>query len=167
MTDLSHDDRVMALVALLNGNPERARDLQYWKLAAVYENRARELGVAPQTLEATDLEREFDRLVPRRRFNFYSEEHREAATRYRQLLPAGVRLPGLASTEVAGFIDGERSVTEIWRLVRGEYGNVTPSNLDWKYAYAVTPETRDIQLSDVITCLQAMAEAGLAELAQR
>jgi hypothetical protein len=105
--------------------------------------------------------------VPRRRFNFYTDEYSEANTRYRQLLPSGVRLPGLASTEVNWFVNGERSITEIWKLVRAEYGHVTTSNFDWKYAYVVTPDSRDIQLTDVIAYMQAMAEAGLVELVTR
>ena len=64
-------------------------------------------------------------------------------------------------------MDGERSVTEIWRLVRAEYGNVTTSSLDWKYAYVVTPETRDIALPDIVASIEAMAQAGMVELIRR
>jgi hypothetical protein len=167
VTDLSDDTRVTALVTRLTESLESARDLQFQKLAGIYETRARALGVRAMAPEETDLEREYDNLVPRKRFNFYTDEHRDAASRYRQLLPAGVRLPGLASTEVNWFVNGERSVTEIWRLVRAEYGNVTTSSLDWKYAYVVTPETRDIELPDVIAYLEAMADAGLVEMVRK
>ena len=64
-------------------------------------------------------------------------------------------------------MDGERSVTEIWRLVRAEYGNGTTANDDWKYAYVVTPETQDILLEDVVAYVQAMEEAGLVESRRR
>jgi hypothetical protein len=70
----------------------------------------------------------------------------------------------LSSGEVVGFVDGERSVTEIWRLVRAEYGNVTTSNSDWKFAYVVTPETPDIELGAVAAYLEAMEESGLIEI---
>jgi hypothetical protein len=64
-------------------------------------------------------------------------------------------------------VNGERSVAEIWRLVRAEYGNVTTSSLEWKYAYVVTPETADVSLEDVATYIGAMEEAGLVEMVRR
>jgi hypothetical protein len=167
VTDLSDDPGVASLVRSLSESLSSARDVQFQKLAGVYEARASALGVSPRPLVETDLEQEYDRLVPRKRFSFYTDEYREANTRYRQLLPSGVRLPGLASSEVNWFVNGERSITEIWRLVRAEYGQVTTSNLDWKYAYVVTPDSRDIQLTDVIVYVEAMAEAGLVEVFTR
>jgi hypothetical protein len=78
-----------------------------------------------------------------------------------------MQLPRLASTEIPWFVDGERSVTEIWRLVRAEYGNVTTANDDWKFAYVVTPETADVRLEDVVAYVRAMEEAGLVESRRR
>jgi aminopeptidase YwaD len=167
VTDLADDLGVNSLVAALTETLGSARDLQYEKLEGVYEARAGALGVRPQALEETDLEREYDGLIPRKLFNFYTDEYREASSQFRQFLPSGVRLPGLASTEVNWFVNGGRSVTEIWKLVRAEYGNVTTSSLDWKYAYVVTPDTQDIQLSDVIAYIEAMAQAGMVELVRR
>ncbi|MFC1791252.1 M28 family peptidase, partial [Gemmatimonadota bacterium] len=167
VTDLSDAPRVTALVASLTETLEAARDAQFAKMEGIYRLRAQELGVRPQDLSQTDEEREFDQLVPRRLFNIYTDEYREASSRYRQFLPQGVRLPGLASSEVQWFVNGERSITEIWRLVRAEYGNVTTSSLDWKYAYVVTPETRDIALSDVVAFIQAMEQGGMVELVRR
>jgi len=58
-------------------------------------------------------------------------------------------------------------VAEIWRLVRAEYGNVTTSTHEWKFAYVVTPETTDISLEDVVAYLRAMEEAGMVEMVGR
>ena len=125
--------------------------------------RAQELGIRPQASLETEEEQEWDRVIPAKRFNFYTDEYREASARVRQFLPQGIQLPRLASTEIPWFVNGERSVTEIWRLVRAEYGNVTTANDDWKYAYVVTPETQDVGLEDVVAYVQAMEEAGLVE----
>jgi aminopeptidase YwaD len=167
VTDLSDAPEVRALVASLTEGLEAARDAQYAKMDGVYQARARELGTGASALSASDRERELDQVVPRRRFKIYTDEYREASARLRGLLPAGMRLPRLASTEIAWFVNGERSVAEIWRLVRAEYGNVTTSSDEWKYAYVVTPETTDISLEDVVAYLGAMEEAGMVEIRER
>jgi hypothetical protein len=58
-------------------------------------------------------------------------------------------------------------VSEIWKLVRAEYGNVTTSNYEWKYAYVVTPDTPDIPLEAVAAYIEGMEEAGLVEMVGR
>ena len=100
-------------------------------------------------------------------FKFYTDEYRGASAQVRQSLPQGLQLPRLVTTEIPCFVNGERSVTEIWRLVRAEYGNVTTANDEWKYAYVVTPDTPDVRLEDVVAYVQAMEEAGLVESRRR
>ncbi|MDP2957530.1 MAG: M28 family peptidase [Longimicrobiales bacterium] len=167
VTDLAGDAAVTQLVGFLGANLEKARDLQYAKLEEVYQARCRELGVRPQRLAAAAEEQQFERIVPRRTGNVYTEAYAAASGRLPGLLPQGMRLPGLASSEVQWFVNGERSVTEIWRLVRAEYGNVTTSNGAWKFAYVVTPDTPDISLADVAAYLQAMEHAGMVEMRRR
>ena len=106
-------------------------------------------------------------MVPRKLYSFYSDENREASSQLRQFLPQGLSLPRLASTEIPWFVNGERSITEIWRLVRAEYGNVTTSSDPWKFAYVVTPETPDVMLADVAAYVSAMEEAGMVEIQRR
>jgi hypothetical protein len=167
VTDLSSDSEVTALVASLTGSLEAARDLQYGKLEGIYAARAQELGVRIQSIDATAEEQEWDRVVPRKLYGFYTDEYREASAQLRQVLPQGLRLPRLASTEIPWFVNGERSITEIWRLVRAEYGNVTTSSDPWKFAYVVTPETPDVMLADVVAYVRAMEEAGIVEMERR
>jgi hypothetical protein len=106
-------------------------------------------------------------VVPRKTGNVYTEAYAAAAGRLQGLLPQGLRLAGLAASEVQWFVNGERSVTEIWRLVRAEYGNVTTSNGAWKFAYVVTPDTPDITLADVAAYLKGMEQAGMVEMRSR
>jgi hypothetical protein len=164
VTDLSDGPEVQNLVDFLTESLESARDLQYEKLEAIYEARAQALGIRPRTIEETEAEQEWSLRVPRKLYNFYTDEYRSASARVRGLLPAGLNLPRLAATEIPWFVNGERSVTEIWRLVRAEYGNVTTSSDPWKFAYVVTPETADVQLDDVVAYLGAMREAGVIEI---
>jgi len=167
VTDLSSDSQVTTLVESLTGSLEAARDLQYGKLEGIYAARAQELGVRIQSIDAAAEEQEWDRMVPRKLYGFYTDEYREASAQLRQVLPQGLRLPRLASTEIPWFVNGERSVTEIWRLVRAEYGNVTTSSDPWKFAYVVTPETPDVMLADVVAYVRAMEEAGIVEMERR
>lgn len=167
VTDLSDAPEVTELVASLTESLEVARDAQYEKLERIYRDRAMAMGVPPEPVTPSAREEELDRVVPRQRFNYYTEEYREASSRLRDLLPSGLRLPWLATTEIPWFVNGERSVTEIWRLVRAEYGNVTTGSDEWKFAYVVTPDTPDIRLEDVAAYLRAMEEAGMVEMVQR
>jgi hypothetical protein len=70
-------------------------------------------------------------------------------------------------TEIPWFVDGERSIAEIWRLVRAEYGNVTTSMDEWKFAYVVTPQAQDVELADVVAYIRAMEKAGMVEIVSR
>ena len=167
VTDLSEAPQVTKLVTTLSGSLEAARDLHYEKLEGIFQDRARDLGIDPLPLSDSDEEKAFDRRVPQKLYNFYSEEYQEASTRFRQLLPGGMALPRLASTEIPWFVNGQRSITEIWKLVRAEYGNVTTSSDPWKFAYVLTPETPDVRLEDVVAYLQAMEEAGLVQIRER
>ena len=167
MTDLSDAPEVASLVASLTESLGVARDAQYAKLEGIYRARARELGVPPTALSPSSWEQELDRVVPRKRCPRYSEEYRVALDRFDGIRPRGGGLPRLASSEIGWFVDGKRSVAEIWRLVRAEYGNVTTSSDPWKFAYVVTPETTDISLEAVAAYLRAMEEAGIVEMVER
>ncbi len=164
VTDLSEAPGVTNLVETLSGSLAAARDLQYRKLEGIYQARARELGVEPRPLSATDQEQAYDAMIPGILYKFYSDEYQEASSRLREFLPSGMRLPRLASTEIPWFVNGERSITEIWKLVRAEYGHVTTSSDPWKFAYVLTPDTPDVDLADVAAYIEAMEKAGLVTI---
>jgi len=81
VTDLSTDAEVTTLVASLTGSLEAARDVQYEKLEGIYAARAQALGFRTQPIGESVEEQEWDRMVPRKEQNFYSEEYREASSR--------------------------------------------------------------------------------------
>ncbi len=167
VTDLSDAAAVFGLVEDLTLQLETVRDAQLKKLEGVYQARCRALGVSPRPLTETEQERRYDQLIPRKMFNVYTGEYQAASARLQRFLPADLGLPGLAPGEVVAFVDGQRSITEIWKLVRAEYGNVTTSNMDWKFAYVVTPETPDIHLDAVVQYMEALERAGMVEIVGR
>jgi aminopeptidase YwaD len=157
---------VAAMTARLVKGLEIARDVQLDKLEAAYTDACRRLGVEPQPAPPpTAAEQAAARQVPRKRFKVFTAEYRAAAGRVNESLPEGApRLQGLAASEVSWFIDGTRSALDIWQAVRAEYGQVTTSRNDFKFAYVVTPETRDVPLEAVTAYLEAMEKAGLVEI---
>jgi aminopeptidase YwaD len=165
---LSDDAEVRSLVAMLAANQEAVRDLQARKLQALYAVRCSELGVRPQSVPPTEKEKAYAQMVPRKLFKFYSEDYRARAAKVTALLPKeGPRLTGLAASEAGAFIDGRRSILDIYHAVRAEYGNVTTSSNEYKFAYVVTPETNDIDIEAVAAQILAMQQAGLVEIGRR
>ena len=167
VTDLDASAPVRELVEVLTENLENVRDVNYQRLAAAYHARCAQLGVDPMEPREDPEVAQYENLIPVRTHNVYTEEYSNAQGRLREFLPDGLQLPWLATTEIQWFVNGERSVAEIWRLVRAEYGNVTTSSHEWKFAYVVTPETTDIALEDVVAFLEAMEEAGMVEILER
>ena len=158
-------DVVDLIEELVNGL-ELVRDVQLEKLKTVYEDACRLLGVAAQPdPQPTDAELAAARQVPHKILGPYTPEYREASGRIRENLPDdAISLPRLAAGEVLGFVDGQRTVLDIWKAVRAEYGQVTTSNAAYKFAYVVTPDTRDIPLEAVTVYLRALEAAGLVEI---
>jgi len=162
---IADTEDVAAATERLVASLAAARDVQLEKLEGVYTEACASLGVTPQPApEPTPAEQAAAQQVPRKLFGPYTPEYREASGRVRENLPEDATpLPRLASSEVAGFIDGTRSVLDIWKAVRAEYGQVTTNRAAYKFAYVVTPDTVDIPLEAVTAYIEAMEKAGLIE----
>jgi hypothetical protein len=65
---------------------------------------------------------------------------------------------------VSGFIDGTRSILDIYNAVRAEYGQVTTSNNDFKFAWAVSPQYPDIDLELVAAAVTTLEKNGQIEM---
>jgi hypothetical protein len=165
--ELSDAPEVSSLVNRLSASLEAVRDIESAKLEAVYNERCEILGVQAQRITLTEQEQEYARAVPSMRYKFYTEQYRTAAARVSRFIPAGQRLRGSAGSEIPWSIDGERSILDIYNLIRAEYGNVTTGRTEWKTAYVVTPETADISLEAVAASIIAMEQAGLVEIERR
>ncbi len=161
---LASDESVTATTKLLTTALDQARAAHTAKLEAVFASQAASLGIRMPAAAPTPREAELSRLVPRKKFKAFSEEARKLAGERPAGGGPGVRLgggmPPLASAEVSGFIDGTRSILDIWNAVRAEYGNVTTSNDDYKFAWVVSPTYPDIDLEAVASAILAMEKSG-------
>lgn len=151
---------------------DASRDANLRLLEGWHAERAAALGVKPIPPAPGDLEREYSRVIPRRLFKVYSEEARKLQSqpgggrgpRVEEGTPARRRLPGMAAKEVAGFIDGRRSVTDIYQAVRAECGNLIVDNNDTKFAYLLSADAPDVDLDLVYAEIERLRATGAVEL---
>ena len=166
---------VTADVGRLVAALQAARDLNARLVEAAYRQRAGVLGASPVPPAPGETEREYGLQVPRRAFPVYSAEARtRAASGQRPASGAGRPpaatprwLPGLASSEVVNFIDGRRSILEIYKAVRAECGNLVVGSEDQKFAYVLSPAAPDVTLEQVAAVIENLAQNGTVEIVRR
>jgi aminopeptidase YwaD len=177
---LTTDGGVAATVKRLTGTLEFARDANAKLLEAWYADRAAALGVKTVPVALSDKEREYSLLIPKRLFKVYSEEARNRQAQGGARgggrggqrgqatpgTPAPRRLPGSASSEIANFIDGKRSVLDIYEAVRAECGNLVVGSNDTKFAYLLSPDAPDVDLDLVYAALETLQKNGTIEIAK-
>ncbi len=187
---VANDKNVQATVQSLVAGLEAIRTMESRKLEAIYKERAAAVGVQVSAAVPSARVQQLASLVPRKRFKTFSAEMQARspagggrgggsgaaapAPTARSLLAAPVgqagggrgaaALPSLAREEVSGFIDGKRTVVDIYNAVRAEYGNATTSSNDFKFAYVVGPEYPDIDLESVVAAIQSLEQAGIVEI---
>lgn len=166
---LSDDGSVASAIQPLLTALASARAAHEVKLAAIFQARATALGVRVALPAPTPREVELGRQIPRRSFKMFSGEARALGDQPRAGATAGRPaggLPSLARSEVLGFIDGQRSVLDIYRAIRAEYGQVTTSNADYKFAWVVSPDLPDIDLEAVATAVDELVKAGMVKISR-
>ena len=176
---LAKEPDVASSVKRLVGTLESSRDANAKLLEAVYAERAAALGVKSVPASLTEKEREYSQLIPRRLFKVYSEEAqkregqggggrggggRGGQGQGAPGAPAPRRLPGMASTEVTNFVDGTRSILDIYNAVRAECGNLVVGGNDTKYAYLLSPDAQDVDLDLVYAALETLRKNGTLEI---
>jgi len=176
---LASDPGLQALVKTLVAGLDAHRALQASKLDSVFKAQAASLGIKPVVPAQTARMAELALLVPKKKLKPFSEEMRQLSDRSSQAGGArgagagggrgagrGAGLPSLAQSEVAGFINGQRSILEIYDAVRAEYGNVRTDVNDFKFAWVVSPEYPDINLELVASAILALEKSGQVEIAK-
>jgi hypothetical protein len=173
---------------------ESSRDAAAKRLDAAYRDRCAELGVKPAAVLPTEKEKEYTRLVPRRKFKVYSEEARKLTPAGRGGQPqakpqaqapaakdaqapvkpapaaggppgqAPPRPTGFVSTSTNYFIDGRRTILEIYEAVRAECGNLQVGSNESKFAYVLGPEYPDVELETVASIIRNMEKTGVVEI---
>jgi len=178
---------VRALTAGLAVN----RDTVAKRLEAVYLDCCAALKVKPAKAALTDKEREYAQMIPRRLFKVYSEEAQKRSQGQRggapgppaktppakeapavpQARPApagpapgGGRGMSFVSTSMNYFIDGKRSILDIYDAVRAECGNLQVGSTESKFAYVLGPEFLDVGLETVVTMILNLEKSGVVEV---
>ncbi|MFC2097547.1 M28 family peptidase [Bacteroidota bacterium] len=163
--ELSDTKNVKDYCSQLVENLESMRTVYFNKLEIVYNEKCKQFGIVPKKITQTADEKKYDKIIPLMKYNYYSQEYRDASrSNTGGRSRGGGGMPRSAGSEITGFINGERSITDIYNLVRAEYGNVTTGNTERKFAYEVTPKTSDVELKAVVDYIEAMEKAGLVEI---
>jgi len=81
--------------------------------------------------------------------------------------PGGMRGMGFASTSTNYFIDGKRSILDIYNAVRAECGNLQVGGNEGKYAYVLGPEYPDVELETVANIIRNLEKQGVVELVKK
>jgi aminopeptidase YwaD len=174
-----------AMVAMLTTGLDQSRRNAFRRLEAVYRDRCRALKVKPEVPKLTDREKEYSRMVPRRKFKVYSAEAQKLNAQGRPsepranpggqppskpgaaaASPAAPRPFGFVRTSTQYFIDGQRSILEIYRLVRAECGNLQVGSQEAKYAYVLGLEFPDVELETVADVIKGLERTGAVEIVE-
>ena len=69
-----------------------------------------------------------------------------------------------ASTSTNYFIDGRRSILDIYNAVRAECGNLQVGSTESKFAYVLGPEYPDVDLEAVANAIRNLEKEGVVEI---
>jgi len=172
-----------AMVRMLVGSLEQVRKAAAQRLESVYRDRCLNLKIKPEELKMTESEKAYARMIPRRKFAVYSAEAQKMSPAGRPpeprpkpqeppakpAAPASPQAPaarpfGFVQTSTQYFIDGRRSIYDIYRLVRAECGNVQVGSQAGKYAYVLGLEYPDVELEMVAQVIKGMEKSGVVEI---
>jgi hypothetical protein len=168
LTDISDSEEVTALLSQLTTSLESSRDNHAARLANAYHTRCAALNVEPREKSLTEQEELYRRKVPRKLYPVYTEDYKTRNANVQKHIPKkSPRMPYLARFEIPILIDGHRSVLDIHRIVRAEFGFVNTSSDEFKYAYVITPSSPDVKLQSVVDYITAMEKAGLVAIEEK
>ena len=168
VTEISDGDDVTALLAQLTASLESSHENHMARLMNLYQTRCADLEVDPQEHALTEKEKLCQHQVPRKLYPVYTEDYKTRNENVNKQMPKkSPRMPRLARSEIPILIDGERSILDIYRIVRAEHGFVNTSSDEFKYAYVITPDSPDVQLQSVVDYVTAMEKAGLVEIGEK
>jgi hypothetical protein len=76
------------------------------------------------------------------------------------------RMAGFTSTSINYFIDGKKSILDIYNAVRAECGNLQVGSQESKYAYVLGLEYPDVDLEAVVSAIRNLEKTGVVEIIQ-
>jgi aminopeptidase YwaD len=161
---------VESTIRVLAAGLESSRDLAAKRVESMYRDLCASLGVKPAAITISDKEREYSRMIPRRRFKVYGEEAQKQSPQGRGAggppasRTAKPGLPGFAETSINYFIDGRRSILEIYHAVRAECGHLQVGSTESKFAYVLGLEYPDVDLEAVANAIRNLERTGVVEI---
>ena len=168
VTDISEDEEVLSLLAQLAKSLETSFENQVARLTNLYRTRCSLLEVEPQEIQLTEQEQHYKNKVPRTLYPVYSEEYKSKNPDVSKNIPKkSPVMPRLARSEIPILIDGQRTILDIYKIVRAEHAFVNTSSDEFKYAYVITPDAPDVPLQSVVDYITAMEKAGLVKIEEK
>jgi hypothetical protein len=74
---------------------------------------------------------------------------------------------GFASTSTNYFIDGQRTILDIYNAVRAECGNLQVGSNEGKFAYVLGPEYPDVDIEAVANIIRNLEKQGVVEILKK
>jgi hypothetical protein len=179
---LARTPEVESMVRMLTANLDQLARAASQRLDAVYKERCLALKTKPETPKLSDQEKAYSRMIPRRKFKVYSADAQKMSSPGRPpeprvkpgeepaakpAAPSAPRAFGFVQTSTQYFIDGKRSILDIYRLVRAECGNLQVGSQNGKYAYVLGLEYPDVELETVVNIIKNLEKSGVLELITR
>jgi len=158
----SEDEDIMNFVKSLVAGLEKQMNTDIEKLKRYYETLT---GKNAPEITLTKDEKKYRHIVPRYVIKNYTEEYDKANDKMQKDWGQYLRLYGDVAFEVRNFIDGERSILDIYKAVDSEFGGVVQGyrRTEHKFQYAISPAFRQIKLKDVADYITAMEKAGIVK----
>lgn len=168
VTDIAESEEVTALLSQLSTSLESSSENHKSRITDLYRLRCAALEVESLEISLAEQEELNGHKVPRKLYPVYTEDYKSRNPDVNKHIPRkSPPMPRLARSEIPILIDGERSILEIYKIVRAEHAFVNTSSDESKYAYVITPDTIDVQLQSVVDYITAMEKAGLVEFEDR
>jgi aminopeptidase YwaD len=168
VTDIAETDEVTALLSQLCASLESSSENHTSRITDLYRLRCAALEVESLEISLTEQEELYGHKVPRKLYPVYTEDYKSRNPDVNKHIPRkSPSMSRLSSSEIPILIDGERSILDIYRIVRAEHAFVNTSSDEFKYAYVITPDSPDVQLQSVVDYITAMEKAGLVGIEDR
>jgi len=168
VSGIGDTDEVAAVLAQLIDSLESSRNNHAARITDLYRIRCAALDIETRDISLTEQEELYGHKVPLKLYPVYTEDYKSRNSDVNKHIPRkSPPMPRLSRSEVPILIDGERSILDIYRIVRAEHAFVNTSSDEFKYAYVITPDSLDVQLQSVVDYITAMEKAGLVEIEDR
>ena len=156
----SENRELKLFVGKLSEQLRKQKDVNIEKFNIYYEEIT---GLKPEKTSLTEEEKQYEKVIPEYVLRPWTEEHTKAARTMRSNYGNLMRVRGDARFEVENFINGKKTILDIYRAVDAEFGGVVQGagRTPLKFQYEIDPGFGQIKLKDVADYITAMEKAGI------